>query len=317
MRIYRAAAVTVTALTLTFVSGCKKDATSSSGGAITCTDSPVCPSASLALGLNQPAGAPSIVPLSAATNQTVSASAFTVAGATDASANGTWLVVQNNIVAAWGVLAIFAAEAGGVQEVNAGTFAGEIPLRCGAQRVYYAFTNASGTSYYYLNVNRTGCTVPQFRVQLTWTSAVFSDLDLHLLRPAGLFASLNDCYYGNCTGSTGLTWGASNPKLDVDDTDGFGPENIYLASGAESGDYRIIIHDYDGTVGEVATVRIYFDDVEAVHYTSSPAMDATTHNYWEVAKVNVLTRTITPVNVFSATPPATLGAPPAWVPVAK
>ena len=306
MRIYRAAAVTVAALALTFVSACK-ESTTTSGGPITCTDSPICPSATLVLGANVPSGAPTIV-TSGSTNVSQSASAFVVSGTTSATANGYWLLVQDDVVRAWGVLA-----------VAAGSFYGEVPLFCGAQRVYYAFTNGLGTSYYYLNATLTSCAGPsQFRVQLTWTSNPSSDLDLHLLRPTvGAFGGSNDCYYGNCTGSTGLTWGASNPKLDVDDTDGFGPENIYLASGAESGDYRIIIHDYDGTVGEVATVRIYFDDVEAVHYTSSPAMDATTHNYWEVAKVNVLTRTITPVNVFSATPPATLGAPPAWVPVAK
>jgi len=305
MRIYRAAAVTVAALALTIVSACK-ESTTTSGGPITCTDSPICPSATLVLGANVPSGAPTIV-TSGSTNVSQSASAFVVSGTTSATANGYWLLVQDDVVRAWGVLA-----------VAAGSFYGEVPLFCGAQRVYYAFTNGLGTSYYYLNATLTSCAGPsQFRVQLTWTSNPSSDLDLHLLRPAGIFGSGNDCYFGNCTGSTGLTWGASNPKLDVDDTDGFGPENIYLASGAESGDYRIIIHDYDGTVGEVATVRIYFDDVEAVRYTSSPAMDATTHIYWEVAKVNVLTRVITPVNVFTASAPATLGVAPLWAMTAK
>lgn len=304
MRIYRAAAVTVTALALTFVSACKKDSTSD--GAITCSDSPVCPSTTLSVGLTQPTGAPTVVPASATTNVSTGASSYVVTGTTSATANGYWILVQNDVVRAWGVLA-----------VSSGTFAGEIPLFCGAQRLYYAFTNGLGTSYYYLNATLTGCTGPsQFRVQLTWVSDPNSDLDLHLLRPAGVFGSGDDCYYSNCTGS-GLIWGSSNPKLDVDDTNGFGPENIYLTSGAESGNYRVIIHDYDHTVGEIATVRIYFNDVEAARYVSSPAMDESTHLYWEVAKVNVLTRAITAVNVFSSSSPTTLGAPPAWVPVAK
>jgi hypothetical protein len=307
MRIYRAAAVTVAALALTFVSACTKDATTS-GGPITCTDSPICPTATVALGLNQPTGAPTIAPSGAQTNVSSTTSAYVVMGTTTATVNGYWLLVQDDVVRAWGVLA-----------VSGGSFAGEIPLFCGAQRLYYAFTNGLGTSYYYLNATLTGCSGPsQFRVQLTWTSNPTSDLDLHLLRPTvGTFGSSNDCYFGNCTGSTGLTWGASNPKLDVDDTDGFGPENIYLTSGAESGDYRVIIHDWDGTVGEVATVRIYFNDVEAAKYVSSPAMDGTTHAYWQVARVNVLTRVITPVNLFTSSPPATLGVAPAWVPMAK
>jgi hypothetical protein len=305
MRKIRAAAVSVAALALIVVTACTKDSTS--GGAITCTDSPVCPSAAIVLGLNQPTGAPTIVPTSGSTNVSQSASAFVVSGSTSASANGYWILVQDDVVRAWGVL-----------PVTSGTFAGEVPLFCGAQRIYYAFTNGSGTSYFYLNATLTSCAGPsQFRVQLTWTSDPSSDLDLHLLRPSGIFGSANDCYFGNCTGSAGLTWGASNPKLDVDDTNGFGPENIYMTTGAETGDYRIIIHDWDGTVGEVATVRIYFGDVEAVHYTSSPALDATTHQYWEVAKVNILTHVITPVNVFTSAAPTTLGVAPLWVPVAK
>jgi len=306
MRIYRAAAVTVAALALTFVSACK-ESTTTSGGPITCTDSPICPSATLVLGANVPSGAPTIV-TSGSTNVSQSASAFVVSGTTSATANGYWLLVQDDVVRAWGVLA-----------VAAGSFYGEVPLFCGAQRVYYAFTNGLGTSYYYLNATLTSCAGPsQFRVQLTWTSSPSSDLDLHLLRPAGTVGSGNDCYFGNCTGSTGLTWGASNPKLDVDDTDGFGPENIYMTTGAEAGDYRIIIHNWDGTVGEIATVRIYFNDVEAVRYTSAaPGLDGTSRVYWEVAKVNVGTRTITPVNVFSASAPATLGVAPVWAMTAK
>ena len=120
----------------------------------------------------------------------------------------------------------------------------------------------------------------------------------------------NDCYFGNCTGS-GLTWGASNPVLDVDDTDGYGPENIYMNAGAEAGEYRVVIHDWDGTVGEVATVKIYFNDVEAARYTSLP-LDATTHRYWEVAKVNILTRAISTVGTYSSSAPVTLGAAAPW-----
>jgi uncharacterized protein YfaP (DUF2135 family) len=305
MRMYRAAAVTIAALALTIATACSSDS-SSNGGPITCSDAPVCPSGSLAAGLTQPTGAPTIVPASISTDVSTSTSSFIAMGATTATTNGYWILVQNGVASAWGVLA-----------VSSGAYAGEIPLRCGAQRLYYAFTNGSGTSYWYLNVTLSGCSGPaEFRVQLTWVSDPNSDLDLHLLRPAGVFGSANDCYFGDCTG-LGLTWGTSNPRLDVDDTNGFGPENIYLSANAESGDYRIIIHDFDHTVGEVATVRIYFNDVEAAHYTSSPAMDGTTHLYWEVAKVNVLTHVITPVNVFTSTTPVSLGAPPAWVPIAK
>jgi len=211
-------------------------------------------------------------------------------------------------LSAWGVLAI-----------SGGVYLAEVPLFCGEQSLIFTFTNAAGRSYYVLAVNRTGCVGPAgFRVQLTWQSNAYSDLDLHLLRPGGSYGSSNDCYFGSCT--SGLEWGttgaAGNPILDVDDVDGYGPENIYLTTGPEPGDYRIIIHNWDGTVGEVATVKVYFNDVEAARYTSQ-ALDASTHLYWEVAKVNIENHAITTVNAYTSSTPTTLNAPPAWEPTTK
>ncbi len=308
MRFFRLASAIVAAGALVAVTSCKT--TDSTGlGAITCTDSPVCPPSTVAAGYNGTTGSPTITPTSSNTSFSTSSSSFTATGSTSGTLNGYWLLVQNGTVRAWGVLA-----------VSGGFFAGDIPLFCGDQRVVYAFTNASGTAYYLVNVTLTGCSgASQFRVQLSWVSDPTSDLDLHLIRPAGVFASGNDCYYANCQG-TGLDWGvtgaAGNPVLDVDDTEGFGPENIYLASGAETGQYRVVIHDFDGTIGEIATVRIYFGDVEAAKYTSL-AMNASDHRYWEVAQVNVLTHVITTVNTYGSSAPATAGAAPAAVPLVK
>jgi uncharacterized protein YfaP (DUF2135 family) len=139
-----------------------------------------------------------------------------------------------------------------------------------------------------VNVTLTGCTgASQFRVQLSWVSDPTSDLDLHLIRPGGVFTSGNDCYYANCQG-TGLEWGATgaagNPIL--------------------------------GTIGEIATVRIFFGDVEAAKYTSL-AMNATDHRNWEVAHLNVLTHVITTVNTYGSSAPTTVGATPAAVPLVK
>jgi hypothetical protein len=63
-------------------------------------------------------------------------------------------------------------------------------------------------------------------------------------------------------------------------------------------------------------VRIYLNDVEVRRYVSSP-LNATTALYWEVAKVNIGTGLITAVGNYASTPPVTLGAPPAWAPIAK
>ena len=296
MRFTRLAGSALGAAVVVLTLSCSDSSTG--GGGIACGDAPICPSASLTPGYNGGSGMATIAPANPNTTISTATSAFPALGATSSAANGYWLLVQGGTVRAWGVLT-----------VSTGTFAADIPLFCGGQALYYGFTNGSGTAYYLTNVTLTGCVASQFRVQLTWVSSPSSDLDLHLLRPSGTFGSSNDCYYSNCQGG-GLDWGAAgsagDPVLDVDDTEGYGPENITIATGAESGEYRVIIHDYDDTAGEVATVRIYFNDVEATHYTSV-AMDGSSHNYWEVARVNVLTHTITPVNTYSSTPPATAG----------
>lgn len=309
MRMFRVATAVVAVGALSLISACKESSTGP--GDITCAASdPVCPPGDLVLGFTGATGAPTIVPGGGAgTTLTLSASSYVLTGTTSSTLPGYWLLVTDGTLSSWGVIV-----------VGGSVYSAEVPLFCGDQRLIYTFSNAAGRSYYAVSVNRTGCTGPSaFRVQLTWTSDPNSDLDLHLLRPGGSYGTGDDCYFGNCPGS-GLEWGvtgtAGNPILDVDDTDGFGPENIYLTSGAEAGEYRIIIHNWDGTDGEVATVRIYLNDSEQRRYVSSP-LNATTARYWEVAKVNVTTGLITAVGSYSSTPPVTLGAPPAWEPIVK
>ncbi len=61
-----------------------------------------------------------------------------------------------------------------------------------------------------------------------------SDLDLHMLQGVGdpNWKTDDDCYYANCTSGLVLPWGSpsfdDNPRLDIDDTTGHGPENINI-----------------------------------------------------------------------------------------
>lgn len=81
------------------------------------------------------------------------------------------------------------------------------------------------------------------QVTLTWDNT--SDLDLWVTDPSG-----EKIYYANSTS-------ASGGELDFDDTDGFGPENIYWPLGeAPAGEYFCQVHYYSGTGTANYTVRI-------------------------------------------------------------
>lgn len=89
----------------------------------------------------------------------------------------------------------------------------------------------------------------QLRIVLTWNRRI-SDLDLHMITPGG-------CEVGwqnrQCRSAT------ADASLDVDDTDGEGPETISINRLAP-GTYSVYVHRY--TSGDFlssdATVRIFF-----------------------------------------------------------
>ena len=145
-------------------------------------------------------------------------------------------------------------------------------------------------------------------LQLVWntdadadqTDLQGTDVDLHFLHPQGTgwFGGLvgkYDCYFEN----TNPYWGIQgdqrdNPSLDIDDTNGAGPENINL-DGPEltdviGGPYRVGVHYYRATlsafeaaeVASVATIRIYIGSVLA--YEKDQVLDET-NQFWEVAGI--------------------------------
>jgi hypothetical protein len=71
------------------------------------------------------------------------------------------------------------------------------------------------------------------QVNLAWDTDN-TDIDVHVVEPGGF-----EIYYSDKTSS------ATGGHLDRDDTDGFGPENIYWQN-APDGDYRVFVHYYGG-----------------------------------------------------------------------
>ncbi len=106
-------------------------------------------------------------------------------------------------------------------------------------------------------------------VELYWDTPK-DDMDLHLVRNVdGEFGDMiDDCHHSNCNTRQGmlLKWGAprlaeDDPRLDLDDINRLGPENINLDTPAEDY-YTVWVHDWGGSVMREAnevTVNVYMD----------------------------------------------------------
>ncbi len=126
-----------------------------------------------------------------------------------------------------------------------------------------------------------------------------SDVDLHLLRAPGEgmpWRTDDDCHWFNCNASAGrsLSWGAAgaadNPRLDIDDVTGHGPENINIDRPSARA-YRIGVHYFDahGAGSQAATVVVYCGSPAPVArlgpVTLSYRGSADASDFWLVADV--------------------------------
>ncbi|MCA9989580.1 MAG: carboxypeptidase regulatory-like domain-containing protein [Anaerolineales bacterium] len=133
----------------------------------------------------------------------------------------------------------------------------------------------------------------ELRIVLTWGTAP-SDLDSTLWLPGSTKIDYN------VKGQT-----IENVTLDVDDTNGEGPETITISQLAGSGTYTYAVYNYTGNSGgklseSGATVRVYRGSQEIAIYTVPTTGDGL---WWYVFTLDGATGNITPVNTLSDTQP--------------
>ncbi len=94
---------------------------------------------------------------------------------------------------------------------------------------------------------------------LTWNTA--NDVDLHVIEPGG-----NEIDWTN-------TVSVSGGELDVDDVDGYGPENIFWAATVPAGTYSVFVENFDGSAAPGYTLTVTKQGV-STPYTGSLAATA-------------------------------------------
>ena len=133
----------------------------------------------------------------------------------------------------------------------------------------------------------------QLHIQLVWDSAT-TDHDLHLVYTSPIpeaegnaYHATWDCYWKSCKTNcdqfslrpcdSPTQWfpdypafEGPNPRLDIDDTFGLGPENINIDAPAD-GQYKVYVHYYaigsaEDSVRSFATLRIYGNGLLKAEY---------------------------------------------------
>lgn len=120
-------------------------------------------------------------------------------------------------------------------------------------------------------------------VELTWDGPS-ADLDLHLIENDGeLFEIPHDCTWCNRAPSWGASGDDDNPRLDLDDRGGYGPENINVFLPAE-GRYHVNVHYFEdhGDFAVTASARIWLSG--ELEWEGSKVLSR--NEIWEVGTIN-------------------------------
>jgi hypothetical protein len=128
------------------------------------------------------------------------------------------------------------------------------------------------------------------RIELFWDLA--GDVDLHLLHPTATawFTAPGDCYYADTAPAWDAAGTADDPRLDLDDIPGDGPENINIDVPVTGNVYRVGVHHYRADGCRNSTVRIYCGDISLTpvatyNRTVCANTGGTTRDLWRVVDV--------------------------------
>ncbi|MDP2345608.1 MAG: hypothetical protein Q8O67_31985 [Deltaproteobacteria bacterium] len=119
--------------------------------------------------------------------------------------------------------------------------------------------------------------VDELAVVLTWDHAD-ADLDIHVVNDGGApFTDTGDVYFGHRTPTPGTAaWSANpdeNPRLDIDDDRGFGPENSNIKRPAPGSRWSLLVHYWnkqtsgDPTTTATLQVLVHGEVAAVLHHT--------------------------------------------------
>ena len=208
---------------------------------------------------------------------------------------------------------------------NLGTyysFSGSIELFRGTNTIIIRNVDSQGTIYASnpLTVTCTAAAVA-IHIQLTWDKDG-TDVDLHLIKPGGAFAKspgtdASDCAFSNKTpdwdgdGVRNTVLGgpindAQDPALDIDDVNGYGPENTVIQTPADGvftvKAYYWSDHSYGSTI---PTVKVWINESLIKTYVYNAASlgefvgTGSSHSLWTPCTITVAGSSITLSDVGS------------------
>jgi len=125
-------------------------------------------------------------------------------------------------------------------------------------------------------------------VELSWNTPN-ADMDLHLIEgnSTDIFQVPEDCNWCNQTPNWGASGPADDPRLDIDDLAGFGPENINLFQ-PRPGIYQVKVHYFrrNGDAVVNPRIRVWLNGAEATS-TIEPLRRAMEYNeVWDVGLID-------------------------------